>query len=112
MSGEDAGNEFDPRFKYAYDPLGRMTFNSRFTNPAYSDYTLEFEYSANPSSDRPAHDTSLRRQLRRTRGVRRTDLLRARSQRLDRKAEPPGECVLGTSACRQRRLRNELIRFS
>jgi len=54
MSGEPAGDQFNPRFKYAYDPLGRMISNSRFLNPSYSDYTLEYEYSANPGSDRPA----------------------------------------------------------
>ncbi len=55
LSGESAGDQFTPRFKYAYDPLGRMTSNSRFLNPTYSDYTLEYEYSADPSSDRPTH---------------------------------------------------------
>lgn len=55
MSGENAGTVDAPRFQYAYDPLGRMTYNSRFLNPSYSGYTLRYEYSGNPTSDRPAH---------------------------------------------------------
>lgn len=55
MSGAAAGDAVDPGFRFAYDALGRMTSNSRFESAAYGDYTLEYEYSANPQSDRPAH---------------------------------------------------------
>jgi RHS repeat-associated protein len=55
MSGQPAGTELSPLFRYGYDPLGRMTHNSRFLNATYAGYTLEYEYSANPDSDRPAH---------------------------------------------------------
>jgi len=55
MSGESAGDQLTPRFGYRYDPLGRMTYNSRFLNPSYNDYVLEYEYSTDPRSDRPAH---------------------------------------------------------
>lgn len=55
LSGADAGDPYDPLYAYQYDALGRMTFNSRFRNPDYSGYTLEYEYPADARSDRPAH---------------------------------------------------------
>jgi RHS repeat-associated protein len=55
MSGAGAGTQYDPVFGYGYDALGRMTRNNRFLNPAFGDSSLEYEYSANPSADRPAH---------------------------------------------------------
>lgn len=55
ISGADAGSEFDPLFSYRYDALGRMVANNGFDNPAYGDYTLEYEYSVNPQSDRPTY---------------------------------------------------------
>ncbi|MFP4381145.1 MAG: toxin TcdB middle/N-terminal domain-containing protein [Candidatus Sumerlaeia bacterium] len=56
MSGADAGDSFNPAFRYKYDALGRMTANSRFNNVnSYGDYTQKNEYSTNPESDRPAH---------------------------------------------------------
>ncbi len=55
LSGAAAGESFAPAYHYAYDSLGRITANSRFENATYGAYTLEYEYSANPQSDRPAH---------------------------------------------------------
>jgi RHS repeat-associated protein len=55
LSGQPAGDSNAPLFGYTYDALGRMTFNSRFLNTGYNGYTLEYEYTANPNSDRPAH---------------------------------------------------------
>ena len=55
MSGTDAGDSLDPLYSYNYDPLGRMTYNTRFLNPAYSNYMLEYQYSNNPGFDKPAH---------------------------------------------------------
>jgi len=55
MSGMDAGTAGNPAFQYDYDTLGRMAFNSRFWEPTYSGYALEYEYSASRSSGYPTH---------------------------------------------------------
>ncbi len=44
MSGVDAGTELNPRYAYRYDALGRMVSNSRFRNPDFDDYSLEYAY--------------------------------------------------------------------
>ena len=56
--------------------------------------------------DRPAHDAALRRQLGRARGLRRPDLLRPRRQRLQRKAQPPGQRLLAPGPGCQQGLQN------
>jgi RHS repeat-associated protein len=55
MSGADAGSQAAPAYQYSYDVLGRMISNNRFLNSTFSDYTLEYEYSTNPNSVKPAH---------------------------------------------------------
>jgi RHS repeat-associated protein len=55
MSGMSAGTQSDPLYAYSYDPLGRMTFNSRFLNPDHTDRHLEYEYSEDVGSAGPVH---------------------------------------------------------
>ncbi len=101
MSGEDAGDQNSPRFAYNYDALGRMTSNSRFQNSAYGTYSLEYEYSTNAGSDRPAHAV---------RGIRFTKAAEAPVYAHRFQYDPAGNLVLSTNEAGAVAGKNDLAR--
>ena len=72
----------------------------------HRDFRPAGEREVRVRDDGPAHDDSLRRQHGRARGVWRSDLLRPRGRRLQRRADASGQCVLAAGAGGEQALSN------